>query len=109
MAKQSERLLTCLLTVDTPSAPLRPAMDVLNRLRYDPQYNKSDYNIGYQDRFTNRVKEIPLANWKTDVTEKEFIPQHRIVYYKNRDGLTIWDREHRLDLVFGSGMSKRPK
>ena len=78
-------------------------MDIFHRLRHDPTLGgQQNYFVGYQDRFTEKIKEIPLIKWKIDVTEKEFIPQHRIVYFKRYE-MIVWDRRSRLDLIFGSG------
>ena len=82
---------------------LRPAADVLNRLRWDGGMDSSDYLVGYEDRFVGMM-EKGLAEWKSEQTDDEFIPQHRIAYFKRRsDGVIVWDRAARVDLVFGSG------
>lgn len=62
--------------------------------------------IGYLDRHTG-IKEMPVGWWKgEDKTEEEFIPQSRIKYYKRRsDGVVVWDRVLKVDLIFGSGVS----
>ena len=87
-----------------PRAKLRPAADILHRLRWDPELDPADYLIGYDDRFLG-VREMALAKWKTEQTDLEFIPQHRIVYFRRKtDGIRVWDRESRIDEVFGSGM-----
>lgn len=82
---------------------LRPASDVLNRLRWDPNLDLADYIIGYEDRFLG-VRETTLEKWKTENTDDEFIPQHRILYFRRRsDGLVVWERRTRIDRIFGSG------
>ncbi|KAF2258557.1 hypothetical protein CC78DRAFT_526146 [Lojkania enalia] len=87
------------------SNKLRPASDILNRLRWDPSLNPSDYIVGYEDRFLG-AKETTLKKWRTEQTDDEFIPQHRILYFKRRnDGVVVWERRTRIDLVFGSGAS----
>lgn len=84
---------------------LRPAGDVISRLRWDPKIDFGDYLVGYEDRFLG-VKEMPLSRWKSEQTDEEFIPQHRIVYFKRKsDGRRVWDRETRKDEIFGSGAS----
>ena len=89
------------------SSKLRPASDVLNRLRWDPSLDPSDYIIGYEDRFLG-AKETGLEKWKTEQTDEEFIPQHRILYFKKKseDGGAeiVWERATRIDKVFGSGL-----
>ncbi|KNG52715.1 duf455 domain-containing protein [Stemphylium lycopersici] len=80
---------------------LRPASDVLNRLRWDPSLDPSDYIIGYEDRFLG-AKETGLEKWKTEQTDEEFIPQHRILYFKKKGGDggaadIVWERATRID------------
>jgi uncharacterized protein (UPF0248 family)/PHD/YefM family antitoxin component YafN of YafNO toxin-antitoxin module len=85
---------------------LRPAADVLNRLRWDPSHDTADYLIGYEDRFLG-TKEMSLENWKAEQTDEEFIPLHRIVYFRRRaDGDIVWDRRTRKDVIFESGAGK---
>ena len=87
-----------------PRSRLRPALDVLNRLRFDSKYSVDDYVIGYEDRHTG-IMEMPVTSWKaSDSTVEDFIPQSRIVYYKRKsDGAEVWNRRTRLDVIFGSG------
>lgn len=65
----------------------RTAADVMNRLKWDPQIDSSEYIIGYEDRFLG-ARERPLAAWKTEQTDEEFIPLHRILYFKRKHTLT---------------------
>ena len=47
-----------------------------------------------------------MAAWKGggDVTEEEFIPQHRILCFRRKEnGVKMWDRKEKVDLLFGSG------
>lgn len=64
--------------------------------------------VGYLERFDG-IKETPASNWITDVTEEDWIPQHRIKYFKRMDEFgnseVVWDRDQRIDRIFGSGMS----
>lgn len=91
------------------SKKLRPATDILNRLRWDPSLDSSDHIVGYEDRFLG-TREIGLDRWKTEQTDDEFIPQHRIVYFRRKsDGVVVWHRERRLDGVFGSGAGRGEK
>lgn len=94
-------------TAPLSTSKLRPASDVLNRLRWDPSLDPGDYMIGYEDRFLG-VRETSLSNWKTEQTDEEFIPQHRILYFKRKggndgQGEIVWERMTRLDKLFGSG------
>jgi uncharacterized protein (UPF0248 family) len=89
------------------SSKLRPASDVLHRLRWDPNLDPSNYIIGYEDRFLG-ARETGLEKWKTEQTDDEFIPQHRILYFKKKGGddgkgEVVWERVTRIDKVFGSG------
>lgn len=89
-----------------PVPKLRPALDVLNRLRYDPNFDESDHIVGYRDRHDG-VQELSASLWKSDTTDEEFIPQHRIKYFKRKsDNVVVWDRFMRLDLIFGSGLKQ---
>ncbi|KAK7182815.1 hypothetical protein DPSP01_010081 [Paraphaeosphaeria sporulosa] len=92
----------------TPVSPnkLRPASDILNRLRWDSNLDPSDYIVGYEDRFLG-AKETTLEKWKTEQTDEEFIPQHRILYFKKKSddgGEVVWERATRIDKIFGSGL-----
>ena len=50
---------------------------------------------------------MPVSNWISESTDEEWIPQHRIRYFKRtRDGgdhELVWDRDRRIDKIFGSG------
>ncbi|KAI1779638.1 hypothetical protein F4818DRAFT_148065 [Hypoxylon cercidicola] len=88
------------------TAKLRPAGDVLNRLRWDQAIDSSDYIVGYEDRFSG-VMERSVNSWKSETTNEEFIPEHRIVYFKRKsDGVVVWDKEARRDEMFGSGLGR---
>ncbi|KAH7133447.1 hypothetical protein EDB81DRAFT_659428 [Dactylonectria macrodidyma] len=82
----------------------RTAADVLNRLRWDGNLDSNDYVVGYEDRFIG-AQEKPVEQWKSELTDEEFIPQHRILYFKRRsDGTVVWERKSRIDDIFGSGI-----
>ncbi|KAH6607911.1 hypothetical protein Trco_004224 [Trichoderma cornu-damae] len=81
----------------------RSAVDALNRIRWDDGMDSSDYLVGYEDRFIG-AQEKALDSWRTEQTDEEFIPQHRILYFKRKsDGVIVWDRRSRVDTIFGSG------
>jgi len=83
----------------------RSSADVINRIRWDPAMDSGDYVVGYEDRFLG-VMERALDSWKAEQTDEEFIPQHRILYFRRKsDGVKVWDRKERRDIVFGSGVS----
>ncbi|KAJ5205004.1 uncharacterized protein N7498_005883 [Penicillium cinerascens] len=83
---------------------LRPAADIINRITWDEEFKRTDFIIGFVDRFEGQL-EINMENWKKESTDEEFIPQHRIIYIKHVDGEVVWDRRRRIDKVFTSGNS----
>ncbi|KAI1204918.1 uncharacterized protein F4807DRAFT_300446 [Annulohypoxylon truncatum] len=97
-------------TVKLPSRPayegkFRSAGDVLNRIRWDQGMDSSDYIIGYEDRFSG-VMERPVDSWKSETTHEEFIPEHRVLFFKRKsDGTIVWDKKERRDEIFGSGVT----
>ncbi|RPB03384.1 hypothetical protein L873DRAFT_1826394 [Choiromyces venosus 120613-1] len=85
-----------------PGKKLRPALDVINRIRWDPTLDSGDFLIGYEDRFKG-IREMDVGKWKMEQTDLEFIPLHRVVYFKRRsDGVVVWDRETKNDILFGN-------
>lgn len=90
---------------------LRPAKDILSRIRHDPSLNESDFLVGYIDRHAPEMMEMDVSAWKggvADVTDEEWIPQHRIMYFRKKldgEGRRVWDRTTRLDRLFGSGVA----
>lgn len=92
-----------------PKPLLRPANDIVSRIRHDPALEESDFIVGYHDRHEPEVMEMDVSAWKGggDFTDEEWIPQHRILYFRRKGdepGRRIWDREKRLDRLFGSGI-----
>jgi poly(A) polymerase Pap1/uncharacterized protein (UPF0248 family) len=89
------------------SRKLRPIQDIIARIRWDEAYDEKDFIIGYEDRFLG-VKELELTSWKTEQTDLEFIPSHRIVWIRRKggDGEKVWDRRLRYDALFGSGVRR---
>lgn len=64
--------------------------------------------VGYLERFDG-IKEIPLDSWLNESTEEDFVPQHRIRYFKRiSDGELMWERDSKLDRIFGSGANTQP-
>ncbi|KAF6811580.1 DUF455 domain-containing protein (endonuclease/exonuclease/phosphatase) [Colletotrichum plurivorum] len=100
-AKAKAKRLRPMVVANPESAgKFRTALDVLNRLRWDPQIDSSDFLIGYEDRFLG-PQEKALSAWKSEQTDEEFIPQHRILWFKRQsDGLVVWHRSRRIDLLF---------
>jgi uncharacterized protein (UPF0248 family) len=76
-------------------------------MRWDPGLDMEDFIIGYLERFEG-IKEMPMPKWVRETSDEDFIPQHRIKYFKrSSDGEVVWDREDRLDKIFGSGLTRR--
>ena len=103
--KKTRKVERALNSNNASTRSLRPALDILSRLKHDPEFSSQSFTIGYIDRHSPEVMEISLRNWKGgEVTDEEFIPQHRIVWFKrDADGKKVWDRKQRLDYIFGSG------
>lgn len=81
----------------------RTAQEVLNRLRWDPGLDSADFVVGYEDRFAGAM-EKDLDGWRSEQTDDEFIPQHRVLYFRRKtDGVKLWERKTRTDLLFSSG------
>ncbi|KAF8517850.1 hypothetical protein JB92DRAFT_3095335 [Gautieria morchelliformis] len=91
-------------TPHVPAPKLRTSSDVYYRILWDRELNPEDYLIGYEDRFSG-LKEMPLPNWKRDVEHEDFVPFHRVMHFRRKgDGVLIWDRRNKVDLMFGSGV-----
>jgi len=91
----------------TSNPSLRPAKDIISRIRHDPSLIEDDFIIGYHDRHAPEVMEMTVSSWKGDVTDEEWVPQHRIAYFRKKvdeSGRRMWDRGQRLDRFFGSGL-----
>jgi uncharacterized protein (UPF0248 family) len=83
-----------------------PIRELLSRIRWDPQFGRGSFTIGYYDRIRKRVVRVPLTRigfdpggrtWIEAVEEDgsaHAVPHHRIreVY---RDGKLIWQRPER--------------
>ncbi|EXJ92589.1 hypothetical protein A1O3_01141 [Capronia epimyces CBS 606.96] len=105
--KGSRSLLSSATATPTPKMKMRSAQDVLSRLQWDADHDMASYTIGYLERFAG-IKEMPASSWIAESTEEEWIPQHRIKYFKrtldNGDQEVVWGRDKRLDRIFGSGL-----
>ena len=89
-------------------AKLRPAHDIINRIKWDSDMRINDYLIGYEDRFLG-VLQMNLEKWvghRRDETDEEWMPMHRVVWItRASDGEVVWHKEKRIDTIFGSGDS----
>ena len=84
---------------------MKTAADVIKRLEWDPDVDKEDFIVGYMDRLVG-LQERPFTafTWEDLASVDQFalaIPQHRIQYFKYKD-VKVWDKNERLDNVFGS-------
>jgi uncharacterized protein (UPF0248 family) len=74
-------------------------------MRWDSGLDMENFTIGYLERFEG-IKEMPMSKWIRETSDEDFIPQHRIKYFKrSTDGEVVWDREGRIDKIFGSGLT----
>ena len=83
-----------------------PIRELLSRIRWDPEFGRGSFTIGYYDRIRKGVVKVPLTRigfdpdartWIEAVEEDgsaHAVPYHRIreVY---RDGELIWKRPAR--------------
>ncbi len=82
---------------------MTPINELLNRIRWDPEFGKGNFRLGYYDRAEDRIIEVALkevqfpedARHTFQVTDPEGrvqrVPFHRVreVY---RDSQRIWQR-----------------
>ncbi|KAL4226768.1 hypothetical protein ACF0H5_014747 [Mactra antiquata] len=89
--------------------PMKTAADVIKRIQWDENVNKDDFIVGYMDRIVGLVeKSFSAFTWEDLASVDMFalaIPQHRIQYFKYKTE-KVWDKNDRLDNVFGSTGSK---
>ena len=84
---------------------MTPIHELLKRIRWDKEFGRGDFRIGYYDRVEERLIQVALQeiffepddHFSFDLIDEEgvlhSIPLHRIkeVY---KDGELIWHREH---------------
>ncbi|KAL5014423.1 hypothetical protein ScPMuIL_008693 [Solemya velum] len=85
--------------------PMKTAYDVVKKILWDSDLLGEDFVVGYLDRFTGiEEKDFSSLNWE-DITSTDrsslALPEHRIHYFKYR-GEMVWNKNNRLDNVFGS-------
>ena len=85
---------------------LTPVKEVLRRIQWDPTLASSSFTILHYDRVENSICTTPFDAPNDSISGKETqfvfaLPEHRIVGVKYMDR-TVWDKERKLDLVFGS-------
>ena len=82
-----------------------PIQDLLHRIRWDPNFGRGEFTIGYYDRVAHELRLVPLRalhfepgdHYAFQLIDDEgvehTIPLHRIkAVFK--DGALIWHREH---------------
>ena len=83
---------------------MMPVQDLLNRMRWDKEFGKGHFVIGYYDRNQQRVVRVPFKEtwireddhfsfaFVDEEGERHAVPLHRIreVY---KDGALIWHRK----------------
>jgi len=77
--------------------PLRPAHEVYHRLRWDPAIDETTAEVVVLDRSRGPVM-LPFA----DFDPNGEIPWSRVIGFRLH-GEVVWDRETRVDRVFGTG------
>lgn len=84
---------------------MMPIQDLLHRIRWDEEFAKGEFVIGYLDRVAGQVVKVPIESvyfsqddpFRFQLVDEEgeihAIPLHRIkIVYRN--GVLIWHREH---------------
>lgn len=74
---------------------MKTSKEVYNRILHDSTFDPKDFIIGYVDRF-HGISEIPLTSWIVDQMHENYIPWHRVVYFKDKHRW-VWDRKRKLD------------
>ena len=84
-----------------------PIQDLLARIRWDPEFAKAEFTIGYYDRTGDRIVKVPFRriqfpageHFSFDAVEDDgevhSVPLHRVREVW-RDGELIWERRPRL-------------
>ncbi|XP_032831966.2 leukocyte receptor cluster member 9 [Petromyzon marinus] len=84
---------------------MRTAWDVVSRVRWDETLDAAEWSVVYVDRFLGELERPFLDFWWGGLAGAPHgelaVPQHRVRRLRWR-GECVWDRERRLDRVFGS-------
>jgi uncharacterized protein (UPF0248 family) len=84
---------------------LVPSSEVLRRIQWDSMLSSEDFSVIHYDRVDDALVETPLDAPNRSISGKatrfiDALPEHRIVAIKYKERI-VWDREQRLDCVFG--------
>ncbi|KAK1747362.1 RF-1 domain-containing protein [Skeletonema marinoi] len=93
-------------TDENISNKLTPVKEVLRRIQWDPTLPASSFSIIHYDRVEDTLCETPFEAENDSISGKErqfvfALPEHRIEAVKYLDRI-VWNKELRLDSVFGS-------
>ncbi|TRY59473.1 hypothetical protein DNTS_017869 [Danionella cerebrum] len=86
---------------------MRTADDVICRIIWDSTVDPADFVVGHLDRFLGVLeRRFSDFSWDAQVCDCDFseelaLPRHRIQYFSYK-GQRVWDRDSRIDHVFGS-------
>jgi uncharacterized protein (UPF0248 family) len=85
---------------------LVPVSEVMKRIKWDHGLDSNDFTVQYFDRVDEQIYDCPFDQKNDSVKGKEemfvfAIPEHRIMSIKYQERM-VWDKENRLDCVFGS-------
>ena len=88
---------------DSISDPMQPIHELLSRIRWDTEFARGRFQIGYFDRVADRIVLVPFHEIRfpegeseifellNDEGEAQSIPFHR-VREVHKDGQVIWQR-----------------
>lgn len=84
---------------------MQPIHELLNRIHWDPEFGKGDFELGFLDKLEGKIIRLPFLkitfvagdhyffHYTDQEGEDHNVPFHRIkAVYKN--GALIWQREH---------------
>jgi uncharacterized protein (UPF0248 family) len=82
-----------------------PIHELFSRIRWDPEFGRAEFTIGYYDRVARRIVRVPLARIAFDPGHAAFEAleedgsSHRVPFHRvrevHRDGVLIWRRSAR--------------
>ncbi len=87
----------------TKKCSMKTVEDVISRIEWDNRLDKRYFRVGYMDHYLG-LQEKPFNDLSP--TNIPCIPKNRIQYFKYSNEI-IWDKESRIDLMFGSTGSQQ--